>query len=52
MVYLTRGDSEKPRGEADWIRGAEEFEVLSRQSNGNSAGWKFDRDEIHERKSP
>jgi predicted HicB family RNase H-like nuclease len=29
---------------------AAEFERLSRLSNGNSQGWKFNRDEIHERR--
>jgi hypothetical protein len=31
-------------------RNLEEFERLSGQ--GNSSGWKFDRDEIHEREQP
>lgn len=29
---------------------AEEFLRLSRESNGDSKGWVFDRDEIHERR--
>ena len=28
---------------------AEEFETLSRQARGDSGGWKFNREEIHER---
>jgi len=34
------------RPEAD----AEEFARLSRSSGGNSRGWKFNREEIHERR--
>ena len=29
---------------------AAEFERLSREAHGNSRGWKFNRDEIHERR--
>lgn len=29
---------------------AAEFERLSRLAHGNSGGWKFNRDEIHERR--
>jgi antitoxin component of RelBE/YafQ-DinJ toxin-antitoxin module len=29
---------------------AEEFEPLSKLSNGDSRGWKFNREEIHERR--
>jgi Family of unknown function (DUF6364) len=29
---------------------AAEFEELSRNSRGDSRGWKFDREELHERK--
>ncbi len=29
---------------------AEEWERLSREAKGNSRGWKFNRDEIHERR--
>ena len=32
---------------AGWIA---EFERLSRQSKGNSRGWRFDRDAVHERR--
>ena len=31
---------------AGWVA---EFERLSRQSKGNSRGWRFDRDAVHER---
>ena len=33
----------------DSIRDAEEFERLSQLSQGNSQGWSFNRDEVHER---
>ena len=29
---------------------AEQFSTLSRQSEGNSRGWRFDRDEAHDRR--
>jgi hypothetical protein len=29
---------------------ADEFQRLSREPKGNSRGWKFNRDEIHERR--
>ncbi|MCC6367421.1 MAG: ribbon-helix-helix protein, CopG family [Bryobacterales bacterium] len=29
---------------------AKEFERLSRESKGNSRGWKFNREELHERR--
>ena len=32
------------------VADAEEFTRLSRLSHGNSRGWKFNREEIHERK--
>jgi antitoxin component of RelBE/YafQ-DinJ toxin-antitoxin module len=35
---------------ADADSNAEEFERLSKLSNGDSRGWKFNRDEIHERR--
>ena len=37
-------------GESDVAADAEEFEMLSRQAHGNSRGWKFNREEIHERR--
>jgi Family of unknown function (DUF6364) len=36
-------------GETDASADAAEFERLSRSARGNSRGWKFDRDELHER---
>ena len=36
----------KPSPQAD----ADEWERLSREPKGNSRGWKFNRDEIHERR--
>jgi hypothetical protein len=36
-------------GKSDPAVDAAEFERLSRLANGDSRGWKFDRDEIHER---
>jgi antitoxin component of RelBE/YafQ-DinJ toxin-antitoxin module len=35
---------------ADADSNAEEFERLSKLSNGDSRGWKFNREEIHERR--
>jgi hypothetical protein len=35
--------------ESDAAEDAAEFERLSRGSNGNSQGWKFNREELHER---
>jgi hypothetical protein len=35
---------------ADAGSNAEEFERLSKLSNGDSRGWKFNREEIHERR--
>jgi len=34
---------------ADADSNAEEFERLSKLANGDSRGWKFNREEIHER---
>jgi len=36
-------------GKADPAEDAAEFERLSRLSRGNSRGWKFNREELHER---
>jgi hypothetical protein len=36
-------------GKSDPAADAAEFERLSREANGDSRGWKFNRDEIHER---
>jgi hypothetical protein len=37
-------------GESDPALDAHEFERLSRASKGNSRQWKFNRDELHERR--
>jgi hypothetical protein len=36
-------------GKSDPAANASEFERLSRASGGNSRGWKFNREELHER---
>jgi hypothetical protein len=36
-------------GESDPNEDAKEFERLSSASQGDSHGWKFDREELHER---
>jgi hypothetical protein len=41
---------EQLAGKTDPEAGAAEFERLSRLAAGNSRGWKFDRDELHERR--
>jgi hypothetical protein len=41
---------EQLAGKSDPAAGAAEFEKLSRLANGDSRGWKFDRDELHERR--
>ena len=46
---LVRDYLEQFAGKADPNEGAAEFEQLSRSSGGNSRGWKFDREELHER---
>jgi hypothetical protein len=37
-------------GKSDPDEDAAEFERLSKLSNGDSRGWKFNREEIHERR--
>lgn len=37
-------------GKTDHAADALQFERLSRASHGNSQGWKFNREELHERK--
>jgi hypothetical protein len=37
-------------GRTDPEADAAEFERMSRSSQGNSRGWKFNRDELHERR--
>ena len=47
---LVRDYLEQLAGKRDPIADAAEFARLSRIAPGNSRGWKFNRDEIHERK--
>ena len=47
---LIRDYLEQFVGKADRKRLAEEFLRLSRESHGNSHGWKFNREEIYERR--
>jgi hypothetical protein len=47
---VVRDYLEEFTGKRDPKADAAEFERLSHQANGNSRGWKFNRDEIHERK--
>jgi hypothetical protein len=46
---LVREYLERLAGKSDPDADAAEFEKLSRLANGDSRGWKFDRDELHER---
>jgi len=41
---------ERHAGETDLNANAEEFERLSRASQGDLRGWTFNREELHERK--
>jgi hypothetical protein len=47
---LVREYLEQLAGKSDPNADAEEFERLSRASLGDSRGWKFNREELHERK--
>lgn len=47
---LVRDYLEELAGKTDPARDAEEFERLSKISQGDSKGWKFDREEAHERR--
>jgi len=47
---LVREYLEQLAGRVDPERDAEEFERLSRLARGDSKGWKFHRDEAHERR--
>jgi Family of unknown function (DUF6364) len=47
---LVREYLERLAGEADPEQDAAEFERLSRLAQGNSRGWKFNREELHERR--
>jgi len=47
---LVREYLEDLAGKTDPEADAAEFERLSRGAKGNSRGWKFQRDELHERR--
>ena len=47
---LVREYLEQLAGKSDLQKDAAEFTKLSRLANGNSKGWKFNRDEAHERR--
>ena len=47
---LVRDYLEQFVGKTDANADATEFERLSRAAAGNSGGWKFNREELHERK--
>ena len=49
LNQMVREYLEQLAGVSNAERDAEEFERLSKISNGHSRGWKFNRDEIHER---
>jgi hypothetical protein len=46
---LVREYLEQLAGKSDPNEDAAEFERLSRLANGDSRGWKFNREELHER---
>lgn len=47
---LIRDYLEQLTGKTDPNEDAAEFERLSRLAQGNSGGWRFNREEIHERR--
>ena len=47
---LVREYLEQLVGKSDSNADATEFERLSRATQGNSGGWKFNREELHERR--
>jgi hypothetical protein len=47
---LIREYLEQIAGSTDSEADAQEFERLSRESQGNSRGWRFNREELHERR--
>jgi len=47
---LIREYLEQLSGKTDMAGDAKEFEELSRLAQGDSRGWKFNRDELHERR--
>ncbi len=46
---LVREYLEQLAGKPDPLRDADEFEQLSKSSQGDSKGWKFNREEAHQR---
>lgn len=50
MNQLVREYLEQLAGKVDRKALAEEFRELTRNAQGNSRGWKFNREEIHERR--
>ena len=49
LNQMVRDYLEQLAGMSDAERQAEEFDRLSLAADGHSGGWKFNRDEIHER---
>ncbi len=47
---LVREYLEQLAGQTDGAAAAAEFEELSRTAKGDSRGWKFNREELHERR--
>ncbi len=47
---LVREYLERLAGKSDLEAAADEFRELTRNAKGNSRGWKFNREEIHERR--
>jgi hypothetical protein len=47
---LVREYLEQLAGKSDPNQDAAEFERLSKLANGDSRGWKFNREELHERR--
>ena len=50
MNQLVREYLQQLAGKVDRKALAEEFRELTRNAQGNSRGWKFNREEIHERR--
>ena len=50
LNQLVREYLEQLAGSTDPNKDAAEFERLSRAAKGNSRRWKFDREELHERR--
>ena len=50
MNQMVREYLEQVAGATDAAADAEEFERLSNQARGHSRGWKFNREELHQRR--